>query len=699
MSARMFQNTLHDEYGDALTLHLVGNVMDAKQWTVSQEFLRCLDPLLAPTLLEQGKIAGVSGEAVPNLAKLLGVDKALDVLRSEIARSRGLLVNKRFDELDRLQQIQKQFRLSATAVSILGVLHLEATSLLFSDILNELGWSTYSQGMPRNIRLLSMMLGIPLPAVLREFAADGLLQRLQLVEMDTLDLPLEISQFLSGFSSEPLDGMFFKAMNGPRRPLSDYGSLEGSLRKTVALLRAARTDGRGAVVVLHGDAGTGKTSAVQTIASEAGFDQAFEIARLSTEKRGEDFRWRAMAAAKQALDPRTSLLVVDEADEIDEDSLRGKGILTELLDSSAHCWIFVGNAKPFSHEALQRRVSFEIEFSKPDKLFRQRLWEGIAREEGLDLGAQKVARISEELGLSPGSIHTVCRDARRLHAQSSSGQALDEVVLETGCMHAKGLGLNFEPKDQPKKPEGLIWREDCLNIRGGLDDPLRKLHAFAKCFGEKDPTLPVRQMCFLASGEPGTGKSAFIRKLAEQAEIPLHAHTAADVLGAYVGETEKGIRRVFHAAREEGALLFLDEVDSLLWSRSRAERSWEVTQVNQLLQEIDHFEGLFAAATNNLDILDPAVLRRFQVKLEFLPLNAEQRIRLWKEQFAGISAESEAPEAELHSLDGLVAGDFRVVWMQAALEDHPCSSANLISRLRAELASRPSRRRPLGFTL
>jgi SpoVK/Ycf46/Vps4 family AAA+-type ATPase len=463
------------------------------------------------------------------------------------------------------------------------------------------------------------------------------------------------------------------------------------------LLRAARTDGRGAVVVLHGDAGTGKTSAVQTIASEAGFDQAFEIARLSTEKRAEDFRWRAMAAAKQALDPRTSLLVVDEGDEIDEDSLRGKGVLTELLDSSAHCWIFVGNAKPFSHEALQRRVSFEIEFSKPDKLFRQRLWESIAREEGLDLGAQKVARISEELALSPGSIHTVCRDARRLHAQSSCGQALDEVVMETGCMHAKGLGLNFEPKDQSKKPEGLIWREDCLNVRGGLDDPLRKLHAFAKRFREKDPTLPVRQMCLLASGEPGTGKSAFIRQLADQAEIPLHAHTAADVLGAYVGETEKGIRRVFHAAREEGALLFLDEVDSLLWSRSRAERSWEVTQVNQLLQEIDRFEGLFAAATNNVDILDPAVLRRFQVKLEFLPLNAEQRIRLWKEQFAGIVSEPDVPEEELRSLEGLVAGDFRVVWMQAAMEDRPCSSADLLNRLRTELESRPSRSRPMGF--
>jgi hypothetical protein len=53
-----------------------------------------------------------------------------------------------------------------------------------------------------------------------------------------------------------------------------------------------------------------------------------------------NFRWRAMAAASQLLDPATTLLVVDEADAIDELGPLGKAVLTDLLDASPDCWVF-----------------------------------------------------------------------------------------------------------------------------------------------------------------------------------------------------------------------------------------------------------------------------------------------------------------------------------------------------------------------
>ena len=72
--------------------------------------------------------------------------------------------------------------------------------------------------------------------------------------------------------------------------------------------------------------------------------------------------------------------------------------------------------------------------------------------------------------------------------------------------------------------------------------------------------------------------------------------------------TEKGI---------VNTILFFDEIDGLLQSRENAHASWEVTQVNELLQQMENFKGVMVAATNFCQNLDPAVIRRFTFKLEF----------------------------------------------------------------------------------
>jgi SpoVK/Ycf46/Vps4 family AAA+-type ATPase len=113
-----------------------------------------------------------------------------------------------------------------------------------------------------------------------------------------------------------------------------------------------------------------------------------------------------------------------------------------------------------------------------------------------------------------------------------------------------------------------------------------------------------------------------------------------------------------------------------------------VSQVNKLLQEMDSYQGFFFAATNNAASLDMAAARRFQIKLEFFPLLPEQRVRLWDTQLASFLANSPAPTAALNRLDGLVPGDFRVVWSQLCLEENAQSPNEVVARLEAELHSR-----------
>ncbi|NIP99131.1 MAG: AAA family ATPase, partial [Nitrospinaceae bacterium] len=70
-------------------------------------------------------------------------------------------------------------------------------------------------------------------------------------------------------------------------------------------------------------------------------------------------------------------------------------------------------------------------------------------------------------------------------------------------------------------------------------------------------------------------------------------------------------------AEENRALLFFDEADSFLRPREAAVRSWEVTEVNELLTQMETFRGVFLCATNFLNGLDSAALRRFTFKVEF----------------------------------------------------------------------------------
>ena len=100
------------------------------------------------------------------------------------------------------------------------------------------------------------------------------------------------------------------------------------------------------------------------------------------------------------------------------------------------------------------------------------------------------------------------------------------------------------------------------------------------------PGAPA-DVSLLLTGPPGTGKTALAAALAERLDRPLLVKRASDLLSKWVGETEARIADAFAEARESGALLLFDEADSLLSDRADARRSWEISQVNELLTWMD----------------------------------------------------------------------------------------------------------------
>jgi len=119
-------------------------------------------------------------------------------------------------------------------------------------------------------------------------------------------------------------------------------------------------------------------------------------------------------------------------------------------------------------------------------------------------------------------------------------------------------------------------------------------------------------------GPPGTGKTLLARALAGEAEVPFLDFSGSEAVNKYVGVGADNLRKLFKRARqsETGAVIFIDEIDALGRKRSGgadgANREYDQT-LNQLLTELDGFNStervVVIAATNRLDVLDPALLR------------------------------------------------------------------------------------------
>lgn len=157
---------------------------------------------------------------------------------------------------------------------------------------------------------------------------------------------------------------------------------------------------------------------------------------------------------------------------------------------------------------------------------------------------------------------------------------------------------------------------------------------------------PTRTVLF--TGEPGVGKSLAARWLARALERPLLTLDLSAVMSSFLGRTGTNLRFVLDYAKGINCILLLDELDAVAKRRDDATEIGELKRlVTVLLQEIDDWpaEGLLVAATNHPDLLDPAVWRRFEMRVEF-PMPTDEQVREAIDAFLGESNDQTRPWRE-----------------------------------------------------
>ena len=177
-----------------------------------------------------------------------------------------------------------------------------------------------------------------------------------------------------------------------------------------------------------------------------------------------------------------------------------------------------------------------------------------------------------------------------------------------------------QPRPAPVYPAHTSW-DDVIGqaaakeaLREALVLPARHPELFV---GARRPWRSV-----LLWGPPGTGKTLLARAAACASGASFHAATPADLLSKYVGESEGAVRDLFEQLRAaRPAVLFVDEVEALCGRRGDEQHETSARVLSQFLTELDGVradanDGVFVlGATNHPELLDPAMLRRFEARI------------------------------------------------------------------------------------
>lgn len=587
-------------------------------------------------------------------------------------------------------------RPAATLIELMELSSAELEALTFVFLLSvssELERLFEAYATTRRPGFIALCSGLQVREVVELISEASRLYRLGLLvanqynytELKLADL---VARAFLGTAPLPLHSPYTTTPSEAPYPLASFGVDEKDLR----ILEGLLTSDKPVNVLLYGVPGTGKTELAKALAQAVGKMPRFLSIPLT--ERGLQDRRLILQLVPRMIDAKRELLVIDEADGLlnarshdERKDLTDKAYLNQFLDAVPCTILWITNTLSLSHESIRRRFAFSLHFEALSTKSRKFAWYSVLANRQSLVSPRFIEEAARRFTVNTAGIAQSVTLLSKLDPEGLL-PALDREALLSRFLE-RHQELTTGQKPSPPIPVVDYYDPAVLNT----DTPPDAILGAVGAFYERRRPGDRYSMNLLFHGHPGTGKTEFARYLAETLDRELIQRRASDLLSMWVGGTEQAIAQAFKQAEAAEAILLLDEADSLFLNRTQAQHSWERSQTNELLTQMEAYSGVLICCTNLLGNLDQAALRRFAFKVGFKPLSEEGRLVLFKRYFPAVELTIEAAE-RLAKLEGLTPGDFKDV--QSRERFFMPTSVSVIQLLENECAYKQSSKR-IGF--
>ena len=418
-------------------------------------------------------------------------------------------------------------------------------------------------------------------------------------------------------------------------------------------------------ILLYGAPGAGKTEYAKALIKQAGLKMTTYKNELEvSDKDDADAKALSRLNCYLSLKKEDSVLVVDEAENVlqtREFSFFGmslsssqKGTVNKMLETSENKCIFIVNYTTEMDESTLRRFTYSIKFqAMPKETLRS-----IAAEKLKPLNMPAVLKndILDMCGkykITGASVDNVVKAISSLDYQKGKEDKVHKDIKSVLEANSSLLYGKKKMRDAVKKSYDLSVLNTSVSATE-IIEMLKTAELYKKENQNEENSEGVRMLFY---GLSGTGKTELARYISTVLGKPLLLKRCSDLLGPYVGQTERLIAEAFEEAETTDSILLFDEADSFFADRAGAKQSWERTQVNEFLTQMEEFSGICICTTNLRKIMDSAMQRRFHIITEFKALNEDGITTLLK-SFFGKYKFNDGQIQKLAKFNTVTPGDF-----------------------------------------
>ncbi|OXS53713.1 hypothetical protein B1A99_29110 [Cohnella sp. CIP 111063] len=452
-------------------------------------------------------------------------------------------------------------------------------------------------------------------------------ERMVRFALDSISMPEELGRYMEivSPSEEP-------------PPLLGHFDIQTKLRSW--LTRRIAEDGASLVVSLWGAEGAGGKTQVAHVGAH--FKEALLYVDMTKLPEADESGPDALdavfreAAIQQAIPVFYGFRAASDGEAADR---RRKIALLERL-ARLPGTVFLLSEEPC--RPLDRRGVIGLELEVPGLSEEERIeaWRTLALayelEDGIDWGA-----LSSRFVFHPGQIESALA-AARASAQWRAAGGGRELVGWSDLIQAcyKQLSHNLGAKSKRLSPkhrwDDLVLPEPQTRKLQHACNHIRYKHTVYGSWGFQRKLSYGTGVSLLFSGPPGTGKTMAAEIAANELDMEIYKIDLSQIISKYIGETEKNLRDIFDEAQSSYAILFFDEADALFGKRSEVKDSHDKnanTEVAFLLQKMEEYRGISILATNYLQNMDEAFLRRINYVIRFPFPDEKQRETIWRSIF------------------------------------------------------------------